>query len=103
MATYFAKLNNSNVVTQVIVADQSFIDTQSGTWIQTDINGVSPKNYAGVGYTWNSGLGGFIPQKPYDSWILNNSTCQWDSPVPYPNDGHTYTWDENSVNWTLVT
>lgn len=95
---YFAKIEN-NIVTQVIVADQAFVDSQPGTWVQTDITGVSPKNYAGIGYTWNPSLNGFIAPQPYNSWTLDNSTCQWNPPTPYPNDGSLYRWDEPTVSW----
>lgn len=57
------------------------------------------KNYAGIGYTFDSERDAFIPPKVYDSWILNEDTCNWDSPIPYPNDGKTYVWDEEQITW----
>jgi hypothetical protein len=100
---YFAKIDDSNIVTQVIVADQSFIDGQSGTWIQTDFTGASPKNYASIGHTYRSDLGGFVAAKPYNSWTLNNSTCNWDAPTPMPTDGNFYYWDEGTLAWIQET
>ena len=60
------------------------------------------KNYAGLGYTYDEGRDAFIPPKPYSSWLLNEDTCLWESPVPYPTDGGFYTWDEDSQSWLMV-
>ena len=57
------------------------------------------KNYAGLGYTYDAGRDAFIPPKPYASWVLNETTCLWDAPVPYPADGKRYTWDEATTSW----
>jgi hypothetical protein len=100
---YFAQINSSNIVIQVIVADQDFVNTQPGTWVQTDISGMSPINYAGIGYTWNSTLGGFIAPQPFPSWTLNNANCQWSPPTSYPMDGGVYYWDEPSLSWKVFT
>jgi hypothetical protein len=97
---YFAQIDNNNIVLQVVVADQDFINAQTGTWIQTDINGLSPMNYAGIGYTWNASLNAFISPQPYPSFSLD-SQCKWQAPVAYPSDGKRYVWDESSVNWVL--
>lgn len=96
---YFAQLDSNNIVISVVVADQNFIDSQSGTWVQTDIDGVSPKGYAGIGYSYDSGMNVFIPPKPYSSWVLNNSTALWEPPTAYPSDGNSYVWDEGSTSW----
>ena len=87
---HFAKIEDG-IVTSVIVAEQDFIDTQSGTWVQTSYNttggqhllGGTPlrKNYAGLGYTYDSTRDAFIPVQPYPSWVLNEDTCLWDCPV----------------------
>lgn len=79
------------------------------TWIKTSFNtrggvhtlGGTPlrKNYAGVGYTYDSRRDAFIPPKPFPSWVLNEDTCLWDAPVAAPNDGKIYVWDEQIVNW----
>lgn len=70
-----------------------------GVWKQTSYNSNFRKNYAGVGYTYNAALDAFIPPQPYSSWTLNTETAQWASPVPYPNDGKIYYWDEASLAW----
>ena len=87
------------------------VDTSPGEWIQTSYNtygGQHPegrplrKNYAGVGFTYDRTRDAFIPPKPFESWTLNEETCLWDSPVPYPNDGNKYMWDETQTNWVEV-
>jgi hypothetical protein len=112
---HFAKVVDSKV-TQVIVAEpeffQTFVDSSPGEWIQTSYNtqggvhsqGGTPlrKNYAGVGYTYDRTRDAFIPPQPYASWILNEDTCLWDSPIPYPDDGKVYTWDESATSWKEV-
>jgi len=99
---HFAKLNN-NTVTQVIVAEQDFINSgqvgDSFLWIQTSYNNNFRKNYAGVGFTYDKTRDAFIPPKPYPSWILDEDTCNWEAPVPYPTDGLTYQWDEETLTW----
>ena len=103
---HFAKINN-NLVTQVIVAEQDFINSgavgDSFLWVQTSYNGNFRKNYAGVGMTYDSVRDAFIAPQPHPSWILNEDTCQWDSPVPYPTDDKRYNWDETTTNWVEVT
>jgi hypothetical protein len=81
-------------------------------WKQTSYNtyggvhssGGTPfrKNHAGIGYTYDEDRDAFIPKKPYNSWILNENTCQWEAPVVKPNDGNMYNWNESLVNWELV-
>ena len=103
------------IVTKVIVAKKEFIDSGAvgdpSTWIKTSYNtiggvhtqGGTPlrKNYAGVGYTYDSVRDAFIPPRIYNSWVLNENTCQWDPPVPHPNDGNIYLWDEDNIKWIL--
>jgi hypothetical protein len=60
------------------------------------------KNYAGIGYYYDSIRDAFIPPKPFASWTLNEETCLWQSPIPYPNDGKMYTWNEEILNWELI-
>ena len=111
---HFAKVNNG-IVEQVIVAEpeffDTFVDTSPGEWIQTSYNthgGHHPegrplrKNYAGIGYTYDSQRDAFIPPKPYPSWLLNEDTCLWDAPVAYPDDGKMYQWDEATTSWVEV-
>ena len=68
-------------------------------------NGGTPfrKNYAGIGYTYDSGRDAFIPPKPFNSWVLNESTCLWDAPVAMPTDDKIYRWNEETINWIEVT
>jgi hypothetical protein len=111
--SHFAKVENG-IVTQVIVAEQDVIDSGLfGTgWVQTSYNthaGQHPegrplrKNYAGIGYTYDSVRDAFIAPKPYASWILNETTCLWDAPTPMPTDNKRYTWDEPTTSWVEVT
>lgn len=99
---HFAKIE-SNIVTEVIVAEQAHVNTLSGTWVQTSYNGSVRKNYAGIGYTYDSSKDAFIAPKPYASWTLNNTTCKWEAPVAFPTDGKIYEWDEDTTNWTEIT
>lgn len=108
--SHYANIDENNIVTQVIVAEEDFIDTLSGAWIQTSYNthgNQHPENrplrynYAGIGYTYDRERDAFIPPKPFESWLLNEGTCLWESPVPYPDDGEIYKWDESLVNWVI--
>lgn len=60
------------------------------------------KNYPGIGFTYDPDRDAFIPPKPFPSWVLNEDTCLWDAPVPYPDDGKVYTWNEEDVAWEVV-
>ncbi len=99
---HFAKIE-SGVVAEVIVAEQAHIDTLSGTWVQTSYNGSIRKNYAGKGYTYDSSKDAFIAPKPYASWTLNNTTCKWEAPVAFPDDGKVYEWNEDTTSWKEIT
>jgi len=100
---HFAKLNN-NIVTEVIVAEQDFINSgavgDSFLWVQTSYNGNFRKNFAGVGDTYDKTRDAFITPKPYPSWTLVESTCQWEAPITKP-DGQ-YNWNEETTNWVEV-
>ena len=72
-------------------------------WVQTSYNANFRKNYAGLGYTYDKIRDAFIPPKPFPSWVLDEETCNWDSPVPMPMDGKMYTWNEETTNWVEVT
>jgi len=115
--SHFAKIENG-LVAQVIVAEQDFIDDIEGQWIQTSYNtrrgvhyapdsdepdGGAPlrKNYANIGDTYDKDRDAFIPPKQYGSWVLNEETCQWESPIPYPDDGGMYLWNEETQAWDL--
>jgi len=96
--SYFAKIE-SDTVTNVIVAEQDFVDTQAGTWVQTSDTGSIRKNYAGIGHTYDATRDAFIPPQPYPSWTVDEDTCRWEAPVDYPDDGKLYEWDESITNW----
>ena len=111
---HFAKVV-SGVVTQVIVAEseffQTFVDSSPGEWIQTSYNtragqhdlGGTPlrKNYAGIGFSYDSTRDAFIPPQPYPSWTLNEETCLWECPVEHPADNKVYNWNEETQAWDL--
>lgn len=109
---HYAELNENNIVIRVIVADQDFISTMPGTWVQTSYNthgGVHPegrplrKNFAGIGYTYDPDIDAFIPPKLYPSWTLNLDTCWWEPPIPYPTDSESpLEWNEEQQNWSPV-
>lgn len=116
---HFAEIDSNNIVVRVIVVhDNDCLDDSGneseakgakfcqnllgGTWVQTSYNGKIRKNYAGVGFVYDAGRDAFIPTKLFDSWVLNEDTCQWQAPVPYPEDGATYRWDEATVSWVPV-
>jgi hypothetical protein len=81
---------------------QSLFGVQTN-WKQTSYNGNMRKNYAGIGYTYDAGRDAFIAPQPYASWVLNETTCNWNAPVAYPTDGKKYRWDEPTVSWIEVT
>lgn len=116
---HFAKLDSDNIVTQVVVVDNSVLVKADGTeselkgkqflnsllgtatWKQTSYNSTIRKNYAGVGYKYDSTRDAFIPPKPYASWTLNETTCQWEAPVAHPDDA-LYNWDEANQQWVYA-
>jgi hypothetical protein len=108
--SHFAEVDENNVVLRVLVGDNDmpnegydwFVENLGGTWIKTSYNGSIRKNFAGIGYTYNEELDAFIPPKPYDSWSLNESTCLWQAPVAYPQDGRAYLWNEESLLWVEI-
>jgi len=115
---HFAQLENNIVKQVIVVSNQDILDENGqeseekgiafcsnllgGTWKQTSYNGKIRKNYAGIGYTYDEVRDAFIPPKPYNSWLLNESTCQWESPIPYPNDNKFYVWDEETTSWVEI-
>ena len=117
---HFAELNIDNLVQQVLVVSNSDIVDTNGveseeigigflkklfgantTWKQTSYNGNFRKNYAGIGYTYDEERDAFIPPKPYPSWVLNEDTCWYEAPIPYPNDGNRYYWNEDTLSWVI--
>lgn len=108
--SHFAELDENNVVLRVLVGDNNmpnegydwFVENLGGTWVKTSYNGNIRKNFAGIGYTYDEARDAFIPPKPFDSWTLNEETCLWQSPIPYPQDGRIYTWNEDTLAWDEV-
>ena len=120
--SHFAEVDENNIVVRVLVIEQDVIDSglfgSSDKWIQTSYNthggihyapdsndpdgGVAlRKNFAAIGHTYDQTRDAFISPKPYPSWELNEDTCQWSSPIPYPDDGKHYSWNEENQVWDL--
>lgn len=116
---HFAEIGLNNTVLRVIVVhnndclDENGQESEAkgaefcrtlfgGTWMQTSYNGSIRKNYAGIGYTYDSTRDAFVPPKIFNSWLLNEDTCLWEPPVAYPTDGKKYQWDEDSVSWVEI-
>ena len=114
-----AQLDENNIVIQVLsVSDNDcpnpapdnenlgaqFLESigLGSNWKQTSYNGTFRKNFAAEGYYYDAVRDAFIPVKPYNSWNLNEETCIWESPVPYPTDGKYYIWDETTISWIEV-
>ena len=121
--SHFAKIDKDNVVIHISVVDNKDILDNSGyesevigiaylqsvhgnntnyRWKQTSYNGTFRKNYAGVGYTYDPTRDAFIAPQPFPSWTLNEDTCQWEAPTPYPDDDKMYAWDEDITNWVAA-
>ena len=127
---HYAFLNMSNIVTEVIVgkdeADgptnweihygnireqvckRTSYNTRGGVHYtdgapSADQSKAFRKNYAGIGYTYDHSRDAFISPKPFDSWTLNETSCLWEAPVTYPDDGQQYTWNEETTSWDLIT
>lgn len=120
---HFAEIDENNVVVNIIVIEQEVLDTgifgNPDNFIQTSYNthggihynpetgepdgGVAlRKNYASIGCTYDPVRDAFIPPKSYNSWILDENTCWWQAPIPYPDDGLDYDWDEETTSWVQV-
>lgn len=116
---HFAEIDSNSVVQRVIVvankdtADANGNEIESigvafcqrlfgGNWKQTSYNANFRKNYAGIGYTYDAVIDAFVPPQPFPSWVLNTNTARWEAPVPYPNDGKIYRWNESTVSWVEV-
>lgn len=119
---HFAELDENNIVKRVIVVNnQELLDKDGkeqeilgqafcmnlfgGRWVQTSYNGRIRNNFAGKGFTYNQSLDAFVSPKPYNSWILNEETAQWEAPVAYPTDADSdtyFTWDEDTTSWKVV-
>jgi hypothetical protein len=108
--SHWAEIDENNIVLRVLVGDNSepdegeaFMNSLGGTWVKTSYNGNIRKNYAGIGHIYDATRDAFIAPKPFNSWVLNEDTCQWQAPVAYPTDGLMYTWDEETTDWKAIT
>lgn len=111
---HYAFINENNTVTEVIVGldENELIEGKDPeTWYEefrgqtckrTSYNGKIRKNYAGVGFTYDPSRDAFIPPQPFNSWILDEETCQWIAPIAYPTDGFTYVWNNNTISWEIA-
>jgi hypothetical protein len=107
---HWAEIDENNIVLRITVGDnnepdegyQWLIDNLGGTWVKTSYNATIRKNFAGIGYTYDEMRDAFISPKPFESWLLDESTCGWKSPVDYPSDGKNYQWDEATVSWVEI-
>jgi hypothetical protein len=121
---HWAKLDENNVVSKVLVADDDkhdwLVESFGGRWVQTSYNtygGVhyepgtqNPSsdqskalrfNFAAIGSIYDEARDAFLPSKPFNSWVLDEGTCLWQAPIPYPNDGNNYRWDDEAIKWVL--
>ena len=98
-------LKDSNGIEQETIGIEFLknLHGQGTNWKQTSYNKTFRKNHAGIGYTYDLQRDAFIPPKPFNSWVLNEQTCNWDAPVARPNDEGLYTWNESTLSWDLVT
>lgn len=106
---HFAEIDANNVVKRVIVVPneheangaQWCAGLLGGRWMQTSYNATIRKNYAGIGYTYDAVRDAFIPPQPYPSWVLDETTCRWNAPVPMP-PGGPWAWDEDLEDWVAA-
>ena len=109
---HFAEIDDNNTVIRVLVVPNDAEDrgqdylandlNLGGTWIQTSYNANIRKNYAGVGFTYDAERDAFIAPKPFESWLLDEETCQWKAPIEYPTDGIMYQWNETDKDWEAI-
>lgn len=108
---HYAFLNSNNIVTEVITGinetelieglhpEEWYGNFRNQTCKRTSYNNNIRKNYAGIGYTYDLERDAFIAPKPFDKWVLNETTCQWEPPVAHPTDGKQYVWNDNRGEW----
>lgn len=106
---HFAKLDENNIVTGVYVVGDEYEATYAEwrkefgeVYVQTSYNNRIRFNYAGIGYSYDEVRDAFIPPKPFDSWVLDETTCHWNSPIAYPQDGKMYGWNEELLQWIEI-
>ena len=119
---HFAKITETNIVTQIVVVNNNDVGNLSfpeseplgqdflaifygdnSVWRQTSYTGSFRKNFAGIGYFYDEKRNAFIAPQPHSSWLLNEDTCRWEPPAPYPSDGNVYNWDEATQSWVELT
>jgi hypothetical protein len=123
---HWAEISEDNTVMRVLVGDnndpngdegyQWLLDNLGGTWLKTSYNAIGGKrrnpetneiidepgfrkNFAGIGFKYNSELDAFVPPQPFDSWLINEETGLWEAPIPMPQDGNIYLWNESTLSW----
>lgn len=111
--SHWAELDDNNVVVRVIVGDNNdpngdegyrwIVENLGGRWMQTSYNGNFRVRYAGIGYTYDEQRDAFIPPKPFPSWTLDETTCDWIAPVPKPDNGAICLWNEDTQSWVETT
>ncbi len=118
---HFAELDNNIVQQVIVVSNEDTLDSQGnesedvgiqfctdllgGVWKQTSYNSNIRKNYAGIGYSYDETRDAFIAPQPYASWVLDENTCWWEAPIPYPTDlveGEEANWDEDTLSWIVT-
>jgi len=113
---HFAKIGIGNIVEKVEVVSNNIATTeqagvdflrnlyndQNAQWFQTSYNNNIRKNFAGIGYQYDQTRDAFIEPKPFNSWTLNETTCQWEAPITYPDDGQKYNWNEQDQQWDVL-
>jgi len=106
--SHWAEVDSNNTVIRVLVGPnygdegEAFFNALGGTWVKTSYNGNIRKNYAGIGYAYDADRDAFIAPKPFNSWLLDEDTCRWQAPVPYPTDDLMYEWDEELTDWKPI-
>lgn len=112
--SHWAELDENNKVIRVTVGDNNdpngdegykwLIDNLGGRWVKTSYNGTIRKHFAGLGFYFDEQKDAFIPPKPFESWTLDEETLLWNAPKPYPaaNEGESYAWDEEALDWVLL-
>ena len=125
---HWAEIDENGIVVRVTVGNDDghdwLIENIGGTWVKTSYNTVGGvhyttdeegnrvpsddqtkalrKNYAGIGFTYDEERDAFIPPQPFESWVLNEDTCLWEAPIPYPEDGEVYIWNEATEAWEQI-
>ena len=103
---HYAKIDANNIVTEVIVAEQDFINSgavgDSFLWVQTSYNNNFRKQFGGIGHTYDKTNDVFVAPKPYPSWTLD-SNHDWQPPTAMPSDGKDYYWHEDTTSWKEIT